>query len=57
MGDHVECLLDSPSAESSTLDMNICMFQVDRYVVQAYGRNLRDLHQKMAAQYVLLTAK
>ncbi|MGV9582235.1 DUF7373 family lipoprotein [Nocardia farcinica] len=57
LGDHVECLLDSPSAESSTLDMNICMFQVDRYVVQAYGRNLRDLHQKMAAQYVLLTAK
>lgn len=57
LGDRVECILDAPGdGQTSAMNMHLCVMQVDRYVVQAYARQLPDLHQKMSAQYVLLTA-
>ncbi|MFC4124782.1 DUF7373 family lipoprotein [Nocardia rhizosphaerae] len=34
-----------------------CYLHVDRYAVQVRNRNLQDLHQQVAAQYVLLTRR
>uniref|UniRef100_UPI003D7A9B05 DUF7373 family lipoprotein n=2 Tax=Nocardia TaxID=1817 RepID=UPI003D7A9B05 len=56
LGDHVECIRDAPISGLSEISMHLCIMQIDRYVVQAYARQLADLHQKMSAQYVLLTA-
>ncbi len=57
LGENIECYADVLRAEErETVQANICVLQVDRYTVQAYGRQLQDLHQKMSAQYALLTA-
>ncbi|MEV6337466.1 hypothetical protein AB0M12_22435 [Nocardia vinacea] len=56
LGEHVECYADmTGSGDKQTVSMNICVFQVDRYTVQAFGKQLQDLHQKVSAQYALLT--
>ena len=34
-----------------------CVAPADRYAIEANGEKLDDLHQKVAAQYVMLTAK
>ncbi|WP_433195436.1 DUF7373 family lipoprotein [Nocardia sp. CA-107356] len=54
LGDHVECFADGVTEKNPTGSMNLCMFQVDRYVVQSFGKQLQDLHQKVSAQYALL---
>lgn len=56
LGDHVECYAEIV-ANSQALGMNLCVFQVDRYTVQTFGKQLQDLHQKVSAQYALLTSK
>lgn len=57
LGEHTECYADlTGSGENQTVSMNICVFQVDRYTVQAFGKQLQDLHQKVSAQYALLTS-
>ncbi|TQM28707.1 hypothetical protein FB390_0281 [Nocardia bhagyanarayanae] len=55
VGDRVECYSDIPEGGSSLTGTNICVLQVDRYTVQAHGKQLQDLHQKISAQYALLT--
>ncbi|MFX0580532.1 DUF7373 family lipoprotein [Nocardia nepalensis] len=58
LGDRIECYADTAgSGENQTVVMNICVFQVDRYVVQAFAKQLQDLHQKVSAQYALLTSR
>ncbi|WP_227998584.1 DUF7373 family lipoprotein [Nocardia australiensis] len=58
VGDHVECYADtSQSGDTVTTIMNVCIFQVDRYVVQAFGKQVQDLHQKISAQYALLQSR
>ncbi|MEV0333022.1 hypothetical protein [Nocardia sp. NPDC050717] len=51
----VECFANTYEAEGvrKTADY-ICYMQVDRYVVQVRDSNLQDLHQQVAAQYILL---
>lgn len=57
LGEHVECYADmTGSGDKQTVSMNICVLQVDRYTVQAFGKQLQDLHQKVSAQYALLTS-
>ncbi|GAA5067440.1 DUF7373 family lipoprotein [Nocardia callitridis] len=57
LGDNVECYGEvTPKSDPETIAMHLCVFQVDRYVVQAFGKQLQDLHQKIAAQYALLTS-
>ncbi|WP_238845874.1 DUF7373 family lipoprotein [Nocardia terpenica] len=53
LGDNAECFAEL-TKDGQTVDMNLCIFQVDRYVVQTAGKQLQDLHQKTAAQYQLL---
>ncbi|WP_324192407.1 DUF7373 family lipoprotein [Nocardia transvalensis] len=55
LGSHVECYADL-SKDGAPI-MNLCVLQVDRYVVQTAGKQLQNLHQKTAAQYALLTAE
>ncbi|MCP2295571.1 hypothetical protein APR11_001989 [Nocardia amikacinitolerans] len=55
VGDRAECYSDAPKEGSTLTPMNICVLQVDRYTVQAYGKQLQDVHQIISAQYVLLT--
>ncbi|MEV0337591.1 hypothetical protein AB0H49_01050 [Nocardia sp. NPDC050713] len=55
VGDRVECYSDIPEGGSTVIGTNICVLQVDRYTVQAHGKQLQDLHQKISAQYALLT--
>ncbi|MFI7671445.1 hypothetical protein [Nocardia sp. NPDC049526] len=57
LGEHVQCFADGVTEKNPTGSMNLCMFQVDRYVVQAFGKQLQDLHQKVSAQYVLLQSR
>jgi hypothetical protein len=53
----IECYADIVgSGDNQTVSMNICVFQVDRYTVQAFAKQLQDLHQKISAQYALLTS-
>ncbi|WP_063039104.1 DUF7373 family lipoprotein [Nocardia pseudovaccinii] len=57
LGENTECYADLVgSGDKQTVSMNICVFQVDRYTVQAFGKQLQDLHQKVSAQYALLTS-
>ena len=58
MGDNVECFLKTQQSGTEKIPvMNLCVFQVDRYVVQAFGKQLQDLHQKISAEYALLTSR
>lgn len=57
LGDHIQCFADGITDKNPTGSMNLCMFQVDRYVVQAFGKQLQDLHQKVSAQYALLQSR
>ncbi|MGY4102220.1 DUF7373 family lipoprotein [Nocardia sp. R16R-3T] len=57
LGEHVQCFADGVTEKNPTGSMNLCMFQVDRYVVQAFGKQPQDLHQKVCAQYVLLQSR
>ncbi|MQY25057.1 DUF7373 family lipoprotein [Nocardia aurantia] len=50
---NVECFTDL--TDKGDPIMNLCYLQVDRYTAEAAAKNLQDLHQKIAAQYVLLT--
>jgi hypothetical protein len=53
----IECYADLVgSGDKQTVAMNVCTFQVDRYTVQAVARQLQDLHQKITAQYALITS-
>ncbi|MGV9612437.1 DUF7373 family lipoprotein [Nocardia xishanensis] len=55
---NIECWADTvESLGTQIVVMHFCMFQVDKYVVQAAGKHLQDLHQKISAQYALLTRK
>ncbi|WP_280301183.1 DUF7373 family lipoprotein [Nocardia neocaledoniensis] len=51
----VDCHANTFEAEGvrKTADY-LCYLQVDRYVVQVRDSNLQDLHQQVAAQYILL---
>ncbi|MGW4736706.1 DUF7373 family lipoprotein [Nocardia xishanensis] len=58
LGDRVECHgIVHKFDGAETVLMNFCTFQVDRYVVQASGKQLQDLHQRTSAQYALLTSR
>ncbi|MCX4096236.1 hypothetical protein [Nocardia sp. alder85J] len=50
----IECYSDL--TEQGATIMNLCVMQVDRYLVQTAAKNVQDLYQKTAAQYILLTA-
>ncbi|WP_406236436.1 hypothetical protein [Nocardia sp. NBC_01009] len=53
----IECYADLVgSGDKQVVGMNICSFQVDRYTVQAASKQLQDLHQKISAQYALITS-
>ncbi|MEV6273863.1 hypothetical protein [Nocardia sp. NPDC051832] len=55
--DTAECLAEyAGSGESQTLIGHLCILRVDRHVVQARSKQLPDLHQRIAAQYALLTS-
>lgn len=58
LGDAVACRANTyeSQGEVKTAD-HICYLQVDRYAVQIRDKNLQDLHQQVAAQYVLLTRR
>ncbi|WP_328409359.1 DUF7373 family lipoprotein [Nocardia sp. NBC_00403] len=57
LAQQVECYAEmAKSGETQTVVMNICSFHVDRYLVQASGKQLQDLHQKISAQYALITS-
>lgn len=43
--------------QQSQFDVFLCIFQVDRWTVQAPGRQSQDLFQKVSAQYALLTRR
>ncbi|MBU3061528.1 hypothetical protein KO481_08320 [Nocardia sp. NEAU-G5] len=49
---NIECFSDTQESEPDTDE---CVFQLDHYTVLAKDPNLDVLHQKVAAQYVLLT--
>ncbi|MEV0293282.1 hypothetical protein [Nocardia sp. NPDC050710] len=54
---NVECFAKVvKSGDTETPAYYLCVFQVDRYTVQANGRQLQNLHQKISAQYALLTS-
>ncbi|WP_431953609.1 DUF7373 family lipoprotein [Nocardia lijiangensis] len=55
VGDRAECYSEAPKEGSTLTPMNFCVLQVDRYTVQAYGKQLQDVHQIISAQYALLT--
>jgi len=58
LGENVECYADLQISEGNERILGqLCVLQVDRYVVQAYARQLQELHQKISAQYALLTAQ
>lgn len=58
LGQNIECHAQTTqSLDKELVTMNLCTFQVDRYIVQAFGKQLQDLHQKISAQYALLTAR
>ncbi|MEV2218713.1 hypothetical protein AB0E01_02400 [Nocardia vinacea] len=58
LGDRIECWgLFTKSLDTEINPANWCQFQVDRYVVQATGKQLQNLHQKISAQYALLTSR
>lgn len=58
LGDNVECYADlSITQDSERILGHLCVLQVDRYTVQVYARQLQELHQKISAQYALLTAQ
>ncbi|MEV0252204.1 hypothetical protein AB0H76_36850 [Nocardia sp. NPDC050712] len=55
--DNAECKAEYlGSGDTRTLGGHICIFRVDRYVVQARSKQLPDLHQRISAQYALLTS-
>ncbi|MET7768640.1 hypothetical protein [Nocardia sp. NPDC005366] len=55
--DNTECMAEYiGSGDNQTLVGNLCMMRVDRYIVQSRSKQLPDLHQKMSAQYALLTS-
>lgn len=58
LGDAAVCRANTyeSGGEVRTSDY-ICYLQVDRYAVQIRNKNLQDLHQQVAAQYVLLTRR
>jgi len=58
LADAVACRANTyeSQGEVKTSDY-ICYLQVDRYAAQIRDGNLQDLHQQVAAQYVLLTRR
>ncbi|WP_232839770.1 MULTISPECIES: DUF7373 family lipoprotein [Nocardia] len=54
----IECVAHLVKAgdPSSAVAFHRCVFRVDRYTVQVAGRSLQDVHQKVSAQYALLTS-
>ncbi|MGQ4597304.1 DUF7373 family lipoprotein [Nocardia sp. R6R-6] len=58
LGQNIECYAQTTqSLDKELVTMNLCAFQVDRYVAQAASKQLQDLHQKISAQYALLIAR
>ncbi|WP_067861454.1 DUF7373 family lipoprotein [Nocardia shimofusensis] len=58
LGDNVECYADLHIFEGTErVRGHLCVLQVDRYTVQAFAPQLQVLHQKVSAQYALLTAQ
>ncbi|WP_083883714.1 DUF7373 family lipoprotein [Nocardia higoensis] len=58
LGDNIECYADLYLIEGTErVRGHLCVLQVDRYTVQAYALQLQVLHQKISAQYALLTAQ
>ncbi|GGK57117.1 DUF7373 family lipoprotein [Nocardia camponoti] len=56
--DRVSCVALTYESQGVTKTSdNICYLYVDRYAVQLRNQNLQDLHQKVSAQYVLLTRR
>ncbi|WP_405179684.1 hypothetical protein OG225_39000 [Nocardia sp. NBC_01377] len=56
--DRVDCFAQHTGSDPNKyLIDNLCMMHIDRYVVQARGKQLPDLHQKISAQYTLLTSR
>jgi len=57
LSQQVECYADMiQSGDTQEVSMNICVFRIDRYTVQAFAKQLQDLHQKISAQYALITS-
>jgi len=55
--DYTECVAESTdSGGTPTVIGHLCVMRVDRYVVQSRSKQLPDLHQKMSAQFSLLTS-
>ncbi|WP_330252319.1 hypothetical protein OG874_40590 [Nocardia sp. NBC_00565] len=58
LGQNIECYAKTTqSLDKELIIANFCFLQVDRYVIQAAAKQLQDLHQKISAQYALLTAR
>ncbi|GAB2669987.1 DUF7373 family lipoprotein [Nocardia goodfellowii] len=56
LADNAECRAEYVgTGEDQRLIGHLCMLRVDRYIVQARSKQLPDLHQKISAQYALLT--
>ncbi|WP_228538915.1 hypothetical protein [Nocardia sp. XZ_19_385] len=57
LAENAECRAEyAGSGENRTLTGHLCILRVDRYVVQARSKQLPDLHQRISAQYALLTS-
>ncbi|WP_433757232.1 DUF7373 family lipoprotein [Nocardia sp. CA-135398] len=58
LGQNAECHAQtSQSLDKELIIANFCIAQIDRYVIQAAAKQLQDLHQKISAQYALLTTQ
>lgn len=58
LAESTECLAEYVGPDDNrTLVGHLCMMRVDRYVVQARSKQLPDLHQKISAQFSLLTSE
>lgn len=54
---NVECFAEyTGKGDARSVVGNLCFLRVDRYVVQSRGKQLPDLHQKISAQYAMLTS-
>ncbi|MEU8896898.1 hypothetical protein [Nocardia sp. NPDC048505] len=56
LAENAECRAEyTGSGEDKRLAGHLCMLRIDRYIVQARSKQLQDLHQKISAQFALLT--
>ncbi|MEU4415062.1 DUF7373 family lipoprotein [Nocardia salmonicida] len=58
LGDRVSCHTFATKVnETETTTTNFCSFHTDQYLVELEGLQLQDLHQRVNAQYAMLTGK